>query len=193
MRRAGTQRGISLIEVLVTLIIVAIGLLGLAATQAAIQEADFDSYQRGQALVFANDMLDRINANRYAAPCYAITPAGAAGPHLGTTGSGHLGAPACVLGSATAEQVARADQDLLDWDGMLQGAAEVRDGANVGAMVGGRGCVSFDAASATYTIVVSWQGRTSTFEPVVECGSGLYGDEAQRRAVWVRLRIADLL
>jgi type IV pilus assembly protein PilV len=185
--------GLSLIEILVTLVIVAIGLLGLAATQATLQTADVEAYQRAQALVLANDMLDRINANRYAAPCYAITDAATGSTFTGTIGTGHLGAPACALGSATAEQVAQANADLADWDRLLQGAAEARDGVEVGAMNGARGCVSFNAASAAYTVVVSWQGRSDTFAPVVACGNGLYGPETQRRAVWVTLRIADLM
>jgi len=186
-------QGFSLVELLVTLIIVAVGLLGLAATQAAMQEADFDSYQRAQAVVLANDMLDRISANRYAAPCYAIT-AGGGSPYLGTpTGGGHLGAPTCGLGSATAEQAARAVADLAEWDQQLQGAAEVHNGANAGAMSEARGCVTFDAATQAYTVVVAWQGRNPTFASVNACGNGLYGDEAQRRTVWMRLRMADLM
>lgn len=199
-RIAGVQRpwrrnrGVSLIEILVTLIIVAIGLLGLGATQATLQIADVEAYQRGQALVLANDMLDRINANRYAAPCYAITDAVAGTSFLGSAAGGHHGVPACALGSATAEQVAQANADLAEWNRLLQGAAESStEGADVGAMSGARGCVSFDGASSTYTIIVSWQGRSETFVPVVACGNGLYGAETQRRAVWVTLRIADLM
>lgn len=187
------SRGFSLIELLVTLIIVAVGLLGLAATQATMQEADYDSYQRAQALVLASDMVDRISANRYAAPCYAITNAAGGTPYLGVADGGHLGAPACAFGAATAEQVARANADLAEWDTQLQGAAELRGGASVGAMVGARGCVNFDAATQAYRVIVSWQGRTETFAPVVACGNGLYGDEAQRRAVWMTLRVADLM
>src|SRR5688500_1652251 len=128
------HRGSSLIEILVTLIIVAIGLLGLAATQAAMQTADVESYQRAQALVLINDMLDRINANRYAAQCYAITNAGDGSGYVGSDGDSHLGVPACALGSATAEQVAQADSDLQEWNDLLRGAAESRNGADVGAM-----------------------------------------------------------
>ena len=49
MKRAG---GFSMIEVLVTLIVVALGLLGLAAMQTQLQTADFEAYQRAQAIVF---------------------------------------------------------------------------------------------------------------------------------------------
>jgi type IV pilus assembly protein PilV len=187
------SRGSSLIEILVTLIIVAVGLLGLAATQAAMQTADVESYQRSQALVLINDMLDRINANRYAAPCYAVTTATGGTPYLGASGSGHSGTPACALGSVTAEQLAQANSDLQEWNDLLSGASEARDGSDVGAMSGARGCVSFDATTRTYTIVVSWQGRSGTFAPVVSCANGLYGTETQRRAVWLTLSIADLM
>jgi type IV pilus assembly protein PilV len=187
------QRGSSLIEILVTLIIVAIGLLGLAATQAAMQTADVEAYQRAQALVLVNDMLDRINANRYAAPCYAITTAANGTTFLGAAGTGHLGTPNCAIGSATVEQVAQANTDLQEWNALLNGAAEASNGADIGAMAGARGCVSFNAATQTYTIVVSWQGRSATFAPLVACGNGLYGTEPERRAVSVTLRIADLM
>jgi type IV pilus assembly protein PilV len=186
------EHGFSLVEILVTLIITAIGLLGIAATQATMQQADFESYERAQALVLANDMLDRISANRYAAPCYAFTDGN--GRYLGTeSGGGHLGAPNCALGSATAEQVARANADLTEWDQILKGVSEARNGLNIGAMTDARGCVRFDAPTATYTVIVSWQGRAQTFSPVVGCANGLYGPETQRRSIWVTLRIANLL
>lgn len=187
------SRGSSLIEILVTLILVAIGLLGLAATQAAMQTADVESYQRSQALVLINDMLDRMNANRYAAQCYAVTTGAAGSPYVGATGAGHLGAPACALGSVTAEQLAQANRDLQEWNDLLTGTAEARDGSDVGAMSAARGCVSFDGANGAYTIAVSWQGRSETFTPVVSCANGLYGTETQRRAVWLTLSIADLM
>jgi type IV pilus assembly protein PilV len=193
VNRRANNRGSSLVEILVTLIIVAIGLLGLAATQAAMQTADVESYQRSQALVLIEDMLDRINANRYAAECYAITNASSGNPYLGAAGGGHLGAPACVLGSVTAEQLAQANSDLQEWNDLLNGTAEARGGVDIGAMSDARGCVTFDAATGTYTIIVSWQGRSATFAPIVACANGLYGFETQRRAVWVTLSIADLM
>jgi type IV pilus assembly protein PilV len=191
--RRAANRGSSLVEILVTLIIVAIGLLGLAATQAAMQTADVESYQRSQALVLIEDMLDRINANRYAAQCYAITTSGSGSSYVGAAGSGHLGTPACTLGSVTAEQLAQANTDLQEWNDLLNGTAETRNGSDIGAMSGARGCVAFDALTGTYTIVVSWQGRNDTFAPVVSCANGLYGAETQRRAVWLTLSIADLM
>jgi len=194
MGRRNHTAGFSMIEVLITLFIVAVGLLGLGVTQTRLQMADFDAYQRGQALVLMNDILDRMNANRSAAPCYAITASGGATPYVGdTTGGGYLGTPACAIGSATAEAIARANADLAEWDALLQGATERKGGGAIGAMLGARGCVKFDAATSAYTIVVSWQGMDDTFTPVVSCGNGLYGAETKRRAVWTTVRMASLI
>src|SRR5438132_11066325 len=57
------QCGATVIEVLITIVILAFGLLGLVGLQAKVQLADFESYQRAQAVVLLSDMVDRINAN----------------------------------------------------------------------------------------------------------------------------------
>jgi len=59
-----SQRGTSLIEVLVTMVILAFGLLGAAGLQARLQLADMESYQRAQALVLMDDIASRIATNR---------------------------------------------------------------------------------------------------------------------------------
>ena len=63
-RRIRAQSGFTMIEVLITFIVLVIGLLGLIGLQARTQQAELESYQRGQALVLLQDMLDRMNANR---------------------------------------------------------------------------------------------------------------------------------
>src|ERR687883_2000669 len=70
---AREQGGFTLLEVLVSLAIILIGLLGLIGLQAFTQISTFESYQRGQALILAYDMADRIATNRGTAGCYAIT------------------------------------------------------------------------------------------------------------------------
>ncbi len=60
-------------EVLVTLIIVMVGLLGIAGLQAKAQVAELESYQRAQALIILSDIVDRMNVNREAVACFAIT------------------------------------------------------------------------------------------------------------------------
>lgn len=57
------QRGISLIEVLITLLVTTIGLLGLAAMQLSALQATADSGQRSQATWLLQDLIERMRAN----------------------------------------------------------------------------------------------------------------------------------
>lgn len=58
------QRGLSLIEVLVTLLITSVGLLGLAALQARSLQFNHGAYLRSQANILAYDMADRMRLNK---------------------------------------------------------------------------------------------------------------------------------
>lgn len=177
-----------MIEILVTLIILLMGLLGLAGLLARSQQAEMESYQRVQALILLRDMVDRINANRKVASCYALTAANGA-PSLGT---GFSGSFSCTTG--TSAQNARANNDMLEWSLLLQGAAELQGTAKVGALLGARGCIR-NIATDTYMVIVAWQGLGTTSVPLssLSCGNNLYGNEAQRRVVSQTLRIANLI
>jgi type IV pilus assembly protein PilV len=196
------QSGSSMIEVLITLVILLVGLLGLAGVMTQSQRSEMESYQRVQALVLLRDMAGRINANRNVASCYAFTNAANGTPYVGFNSTY---TPACTTG--TAAQNAQAIQDMTDWDTQLTGAAETTSGGgNAGAMVGARGCVSYDSAtelndstgtaisgSGIYTVSVAWQGMGKTFANTsLLCGQNLYGNEAQRRVVSLTLRIGAI-
>ena len=62
-----TAAGFSLIEVLVALVVLSVGLLGLAALQQNAVKFNRGAYLRTQATVLAYDMADRIRGNRQAA------------------------------------------------------------------------------------------------------------------------------
>lgn len=183
--------GFTMIEVLVTIVIICLGLLGLAQLHVRIQQAELEAYQRAQALTLLADMVSRINANRQTAPCYAITVS-AGTPYLGAAGSDHLGAPSC-MGFGSASNQARAVTDMTAWDGFLNGTSETKSGAAVGAMIAARGCVSFDAATNTYTVAIAWQGISDLPAPTVSCANNLYGSETKRRVVWTTLAIGNLI
>lgn len=199
----GRQSGFSMVEVLVTLIILLVGLLGLAGLMVQSQRSEMESYQRVQALILLQDMVGRINANRAVASCYAFSTA-ATGPYLGVAATA---APAaCATG--TAAQNTQVAADLAAWDNLLKGAAEASSGGTqVGAMVGARGCVSYDAATALidtntgaaipgtglYAVVVAWQGMGNTFANTTAlCAQNQYGNEAMRRIVIQNFRLGSL-
>lgn len=58
------QQGMSLIEVLVAVLVLALGLLGLAMLQTAGLRLTTDSYSRSQATFLAYDIIERMRANQ---------------------------------------------------------------------------------------------------------------------------------
>ena len=82
MKHIGKKRlihdGFSLIEVLISMVILSIGLLGAMALQAtSLKEAQVSNY-RDNATLIAQSVLDAIRANRANAVGYAITLAASA-------------------------------------------------------------------------------------------------------------------
>ncbi|MHA7879896.1 MAG: type IV pilus modification protein PilV [Saccharospirillum sp.] len=66
------EQGVGLIEVLISLLILSIGLLGMAALQARGLTMTTESLQRTQATVLANDLIERARANRPNIADYAM-------------------------------------------------------------------------------------------------------------------------
>jgi type IV pilus assembly protein PilV len=176
------QRGTSLVEVLVTLVVVAFGLLGIAAFQAKAQVGSIESYQRAAAAVLLEDMQSRMTGNRAAAASYVTaTP-------LGTDDG--LDTDCSTLAGAA--------RDKCEWSQALKGAAEKAGTRQAGAMQGARGCVTEvqaknDAAGvcipAVYLVTVAWQGLHPTKAPAQACAKGSYGDDTNRRAMSVRVAV----
>jgi type IV pilus assembly protein PilV len=198
LRHRQSLSGFTLIEVLVTLTIIAIGLLGLGAFQARVQQAELEAYNRAQALVILNSMVNRISVNRQTAPCYVITT-GTGIPYMGYADANHLGAVSCS-GFGDVNTQARAVADLNEWDVMLQGTTEAVAvvGTATGGALGARGCISSTSAGSSiayYTVAVAWQGITDTVTPTSptgDCGNNLYGPETRRRVVWTTVSVAIL-
>jgi type IV pilus assembly protein PilV len=70
----GCQGGFSIVEVLVALLVLAIGLLGLAALQAQGLRFNHDAYVRTQATHLAYDIVDRMRVNRTNLAAYTAGP-----------------------------------------------------------------------------------------------------------------------
>lgn len=173
--RRGRTGGFILLEVLVTIVILVFGLLGLAGFQLRATAAENEAYQRVQALVLAQDMVDRIYANRTAAATYVKDD-------IGTAPEGN-----CTDPTWTVQQ-----KDECEWNNALLGASETLSGASIGTLLGGRGCITAGAANE-YFVTVVWQGLTPTVAPGgTACGLGQYGNDALRRAVSMRIVISTL-
>lgn len=192
----GRQAGYLMIEVLITMFILAVGLLGVVGLQARAEQAETDSYQRTQALILAQDIADRISANRTVAFDTSTSPyvVPTTAP-LGTGSTKNCTAPATT-----------ADIDLCAWSNALIGAAESYGGtcdtsaastrgANcAGTLLNARGCIT-SPATHVYLVQVVWQGLTPSAAPPgsVACGATLYGgNDDLRRAVTTVVQIGDI-
>ena len=185
-RHSQRQNGTSMIEVLVTIVILLVGLLGLAGLQARLQTSEMESYQRAQALILLNDMASRLATNRNFATDYVTTAADPIGVDIADCGA--------------LPETSTAETDRKEWCDALQGASETSGGSNVGVMVGGRGCVE-DLGSSQFMITVAWQGLAPISAPPasVACGQDFYDtagtnciDDLCRRVVTTIVRIAAL-
>ncbi len=127
------QKGFTLVEVLVALVVMSVGMLGIAALYLEGLRAGRTALYRTTAITLAADMADRIRANRNAGLAYAGTGPGAA--------SG------CVNGPVDCTAAELAADDWLDWSTRL--SAQLPEGASGEVVVAG-------AAPATYTITVAW-------------------------------------
>lgn len=184
------QRGITLVEVLVTMIILSIGLLGLVALQARVQVLQAESYQRVQALILVKDMASRLANNRLNAVDYVT---GADDP---------IGVDVDDCADLDPDDT-RQGADAAEWCAALKGAAETigADKTEVGAMVGGRGCVE-NLGNGQFLVTVAWQGLAPIAAPPasVACGLDEYNgpngslclNDRCRRVVTTIVRIAEL-
>ena len=156
-----------MIEVLVTIVILAIGLLGLMQLQGQLQKSEMESYQRTQALMLVSDMASRLEANRANAVDYVLGDPNDPSNLLDPTPIGGVGVNCDSISTTT-----MADKDKSEWCNALQGAAEETTTNNkVGAMLGARGCVH-GISGREYLVSVVWQGLAPVSAPPagVACG-----------------------
>ena len=106
------QLGISMIEVLVTLVIVSIGLLGSAAMVINGLESNRNAYLRTQASILAYDMADRLRANSAQAANYAGFSTDGAATNV----------PGCYDSDGGCNAAAIETADKAQWASAIQGA-----------------------------------------------------------------------
>lgn len=101
-----SQHGFTLIELLIAVLVLSIGLLGLAALQAQSLRSNQSSYHRTQATILAYDMIDRTRANRvgFDAGAYHLPTATESTSCLTTTGC----SPANM-----------AEHDMYEWNRLI--------------------------------------------------------------------------
>jgi type IV pilus assembly protein PilV len=126
------QQGFSLVEVLIALVIMSVGMLGIATLFVQGMQAGRTSMFRHNAVILVGDVADRIRANPTAGAAYAA----GAGVDSG-----------CVAQGTNCSQPQMASHDIFLW---TQQAADSLPGGTVN--------VVFDGAVVppTYEITANW-------------------------------------
>ncbi len=119
MAKIRSLAGFSLLEVLIALLVLSIGLLGLAALQTVGLKFNTQSYQRTQAVLNAYDIIDRIRANPggMTSGRYDAVDLNAAAPTL----------PDCQ--TTTCNATTMADYDIAQWKASVAGLLSQGKGA----------------------------------------------------------------
>lgn len=141
------NNGFTLIEVLVSTVVLSIGLLGLAGLQAGNLKNNQSAYYRSQATQLAYDIADRMRANASASGNYlsANMAVAAATQQAACTTVGTACTPAKM-----------AENDLYDLKSALASALPA-------------GSASITAASGVFTVTINWDdnhdGSTNSSDP----------------------------
>ncbi|WP_106475588.1 type IV pilus modification protein PilV [Phytohalomonas tamaricis] len=145
------QQGFSLIEVLVTLVVLSVGIMGAAGLQFSAMRANEEALQRTRATLLVEGMIERIRANAAEAGLKAYATNTSVMPSSTTQ--------TCTQSSDGPAAVAQ--YDICEWQREL-----ALDGSN-GGFRNAQGCISVSANEVT--VALAWQGTGATTAQG-ECG-----------------------
>lgn len=126
-RPTSGHRGFSLLEVLVSIVILSLALLGLAGMMLSNLRNNHSAYHRSQATWLAYDMLDRVRANRERAL------------------AGNYNIALNATPSISEENPQFHQRDLSQWRNALAST-----------LPGGTGSVAVTSATRSVTVIIQW-------------------------------------
>ncbi len=150
MHNLKTQIGTTLIEVLIAVVVLSIGLVGLAALQTLSMKNNHSAYLRTQASFLAYDMVDKMRANLGAAQ---------GGSYVTALGTAPSGTTECQSGACTTAELAAYDINewkcsLGNWDAINTCSTTL---SISGLLPGGDGAVTRNGT--IHTVSVRWNDR----------------------------------
>jgi len=176
------QRGFSLLEMLVALVVFSIGLLAVAGLQTVSKQANYEGLQRTTASQIANGLLEDMRMNGDAIDIYRTATA------IGGGSRGGEPVPNCSTG-AECNAAQKAAYDLWFWEQALDGNLETNaGGAGTGGLVLPTLCIDGPAVggAGVYRVSIAWRGTASIMNSVANaCGAvtGNYGASNEFRRI----------
>lgn len=188
---AKRSRGFTMVEVMVSVIIFSIGLIGVARLQVVAKQSNYDAVQRVTATSIAQDLVSRMRANSSALSTY-VENDGALQINYNDANS----EPTCNAGTCTDEQLAAHDLWEIEQDMIGMTEQDASDNPVGGlslptvciSAVDDAGNVLDDGDSGIYTVAIAWRGKAALSNPTTSaCGSGtgLYGTNNEYRRILV--------
>lgn len=180
-----TQRGFSLIELLISLVIFTVGLLSVAGLQMVAKKSNYESLQRTTASQIAYAMLEEMRTNGGGLGIYL------AAPDLGGGQMGAVPVSDCSNPAAPCTAGQKAAYDLWFWEQVLDGTQEMGVDGAAGGMLTPTLCISGPGGGGAgmYQVAIAWQGSASLENSDIDAcgaGTGKYGDgDAYRRVLQV--------
>jgi type IV pilus assembly protein PilV len=137
------QQGISMIEVLVSLLILSLGLLGVAGLQSTSLHSNQSAYLHSQATVAANDIIDRMRSN----------PEGVADGEYDDVDSDALPSdPNCIASTSGCTAAQLADHDIREW---AQSSLSVLPSVTATVTLNNMGTAT-DATDDVFVVTINW-------------------------------------
>ena len=118
--RSNRGRGFSLLEVLIALLVLSVGLLGIAGLQTVSLKFNHQSYERTQATLLISEMIEKISANPAATRAGTFDNVAAA-----ATSASYAAYGACPT-SCTSTQLA--NFDIFRWKSSLEDPRRLAQG-----------------------------------------------------------------
>ncbi|MCL1044072.1 type IV pilus modification protein PilV [Shewanella electrodiphila] len=146
------RNGFSLIEVMVSLVILTVGLIGIFNLHIVSKRGSFEAFQQTQASYYINDIINRMRLNRAELANYEGTYSGSTtAPKSCDVGVG---------GNSLCSLIETRSWDLYQWERLFQGDNEQLSGKSIGGLDSATACIDINVSDVT--VVMTWKGIRGT-------------------------------